>query len=285
VSENKDVIDQLLLLRNLIQERTGLFFRDYQGLEVMANRLTPRLEQRGCRSFSEYYRLLNQEEVAAADEWLYVVAELSKSKTSFLRHMKLAQSLVNTIIPQWLSDSGTETLKIWSAGCSTGEEPLTIAMALSEAGWLDRIQIELYASDANFVVIEKAQRGIYNEIRMRDVSPELRSRYFIPINGEWQVKPELHKRIRWSVKNLMIESEIADLAASHIIFCRNVFIYFSAPTIHQLLRLFGKQMPAGGYLFTDDGDYFTSLMSQVGLFEQQEINGASIWMKRRDIYE
>ena len=276
----ENTIDQLPLLRDLIQERTGLFFRDYQGLEVIADRLAPRLEKRGCRSFSEYYRLLNQDEVAAADEWLRVVAELSNSKTFFLRNAKLVQSLVNTVIPQWLSNNGTETLKIWSAGCSTGEEPLTIAMTLSEAGWLDRIQIEFYASDANFVVIEKAQRGVYSESRMRYVSPELRSRYFIPVSEGWQVKPELHKRIQWSVKNLMIESEMAELAASHIIFCLNVFIYFSAPTICQLLRLFGKQMPAGGYLFTDDGDYFTSLMSQVGLFERQELNGASIWMKR-----
>ncbi len=285
MSENKDAVDQLLLLRNLIQERTGLFFRDYQGLEVIANRLTPRLEKGGCQSFSEYYRLLSKGGAAAADEWLCVVAELSNSKTFFLRNAKLVQSLVNTVIPQWLSNNGTETLKIWSAGCSTGEEPLTIAMTLSEAGWLDRIQIEFYASDANFVVIEKAQRGVYSESRMRYVSPELRSRYFIPVNGEWQVKPELHKRIQWSVKNLMIESEIAELAASHIIFCRNVFIYFSAPTICQLLRLFGKQMPAGGYLFTDDGDYFTSLMSQVDFFEPQNISSASIWMKRREIYE
>ena len=279
MSENKHTTDQLMLLRDLIQERTGLFFRDYQGLDVIANRLAPRLEKRGCRSFSEYYRLLSKGEIVAAEEWLCVVAELSKSKTFFLRHARLVESLVTTVIPRWLSNRGTETLKIWSAACSTGEEPLTIAMALSEAGWLDRIQIELYASDANFVVIEKAKRGVYSESRMHFLSPELRSKYFVPVDEGWQIKPELHERVRWSVTNLMTESEMAELAASHIIFCLNVFIYFSAPTICQLLRSFGKQMPAGGYLFTDDGDYFTSLMSQVGLFERQEINGASIWMR------
>jgi chemotaxis protein methyltransferase CheR len=280
LAAERNTIDQLLLLRDLIQERTGLFFRDHQGLEVIADRLAPRLEKSGCRLFSEYYHLLNGWGAAAADEWLCVAAELSKSKTSFLRHTKLAQSLVNTVIPQWLSNSGTERLKIWSAGCSTGEEPLTIAMALSEAGWLDRIQIELYASDASFVVIEKARRGVYSESRTSYLSPELRFKYFVPVNGGWQVKPELHKRIRWSVTNLMMESEIAELAVSHIIFCCNVFIYFSAPTIRQTLCLLGKQMPAGGYLFTDDGDYFTSLMSQVDLFERQNISNASIWMKR-----
>jgi chemotaxis protein methyltransferase CheR len=112
------------------------------------------------------------------------------------------------------------------------------------------------------------------------LSPELRFKYFVPVNEGWQVKPELHKRIRWSVTNIMSESETAELATSHIIFCCNVFIYFSAPAICQTLRLFGERMPAGGYLFTDKGDYFASLMSQINFFERQKFDDDSIWMKR-----
>ena len=274
------MINHLFLLRNLIQERTGLFFRDYQGLDVIATKLTPRLEECGCRSFSEYYQLLSERGITAADEWLHVVASLSKSKTSFYRHTKRTQLLVNAVIPQWLLNGRTERLRIWSAGCSTGEEPLTIAMALSEAGWFDRIQIELCASDASFVAIEKAQRGVYSGSRIMDLSPESRFKHFIPANEGWRVKPELHKRIRYSVANLMNESEITELATSHIIFCCNVFIYFSAAGIRQTLRLFGKRMAAGGYLFTDNGDYFESLMSEVSVFERQKLSDASIWMKR-----
>ena len=271
--------NELFLLRNLIQERTGLFFRDYRGIESIAARLKPRLEKNGCGSFSEYYRLLSEGGKAAASEWLHIIAVLSKTISSFLRHTRLTRLLVNTVIPQWLLNADTKTLKIWSAGCATGEEPLTIAMALSEAGWFDRIEIEIYGSDANFVAIEKAQRGVYSESRIIYLSPELRFKYFIPVNKGWRVKPELHKRIRWSVTNLINESEIAEFATSHIIFCRNVFIYFSESAIDQTLRLFGKHMPWRGYLLTDEGDYFTSLMSQVSIFERQKISGASIWMK------
>lgn len=272
--------DQLLLLRDLIHYRTGLFFQDYQGLEVIAARLTPRLEKNGCTSFSEYIGLLSRDGLTAADEWLQVAALLSKSKTSFLRHKKQAQALANEVIPQWLLNSGAETLKIWSAGCSTGEELLTIAMTLSEVGWLDRIPIELYGSDASFVVIEEARRGVYSESKANNISPELRFKYFKPVEGGWQVKPELHERIRWSVANLRIESEIAGLASSHIIFCNNVFIYFSEPAICQTLRLFGRQMPEGGCLFSSTSDYFTSLMFQVGLFQPREIGNTCVWMKR-----
>ena len=273
------MVDQLFLLRNLIQERAGLFFPDYQGLELIASKLKPRLEKNGCRSFSEYYRFLSEGGRATANEWLYVIAELSKSISSFVRHIKLTQLLANTLIPRWLLNGDRKRLRIWSAGCATGEEPLMIAMALSEAGWLDRIEVEIYGSDASFVAIEKAQRGVYGEIRMRYLSPELRLKYFFPLDEGWQVKPELHKRIRWSVSNLIIESEIDEFATSDIIFCRNVFIYFSESAICQTLRLFGKQMPFGGYLLTDEGDYFTSLMSNVSIFKRQKISGASIWMK------
>ena len=273
------MIDQLFLLRDLIQERTGLFFRDYQGLELIATRLKPRLEKSGCGSLTEYYRLLSEGGKSTANEWLQVIAELSKPVSSFLRHTKPTQLLVNTIIPQWLSYGDKKRLQIWSAGCATGEEPLMIAMALSEAGWMDRIEVEIFGSDASFVAIEKARRGIYSENKLRGLSPDLRSKYFTPLDEGGQVKPELHKRIRWSVTNLIIESEIAGFATSHIIFCRNVFIYFSESAIYQTLRLFGKQMPRGGYLLTDEGDYFTSLMSHISIFERQQINGLSIWMK------
>jgi chemotaxis protein methyltransferase CheR len=247
---------------------------------VIAARLEPRLVKTGCGSFYEYYRLLSGATTTAADEWLHVVAILSKPKTRFYRHTKPVQLLVNTILPQWLLNGSTETLKIWSAGCSTGEEPLTIAMALAEAGWFDRIQIEILGSDASYVAIEKARRGVYSESRIRDLSPELRIKYFIPANEGWQVGAELHKRVRYSVTNLMSESETAEFAASHIIFCCNVFIYFSADTIRKTLRLFGERMPARGYLFTDKGDYFESLMSENGYFEQQEFSESSVWIKR-----
>jgi len=274
------IIDPVLLLRDLIHQRTGLFFPDYQGLEVLAAKLRSRLEHCGCKSLLEYYRLLSDPGAASTNEWLHVVAALSKGKSSFFRHKYLAQSLVDVVIPQWVSEGFTEPLRIWSAGCSTGEEPLTIAMGLTESGWIDRIHIELHGSDANFVAVEKARRGVFVESRMMDLSPELRFKYFTPVDGGWRAKPEIQKRIQWSVTNLMSESEIAEFATSHIIVCRNVFIYFSASAIYQTLRILERQMPAGGYLFTDGGEYFKSLMSQVSDFKRQQIGGASIWRKR-----
>lgn len=276
---DENLINHLFLLRDLIQARTGLFFRDYQVIERIGNRLKPRLEKNGCKSFSEYYGFLSETGKSAAAEWFHVAASLSKPVSSFFRHGRHTRLLVDKVMPRWFTSGKAKTLKIWSAGCATGEEPLAIAMALSEAGWFDRIDIEIRASDANFAAIEKARRGIYSETRMMTLAPELRFKYFSPVNEEWQVKPELHNKIKWSVANLINESEMKEFAGSDIIFCRNVFIYFSESTIYQTLRLFEKQMLPGGYLFTDEGDYFTALMSRANIFERQSFSGASIWMK------
>ncbi len=123
-----------------------------------------------------------------------------------------------------------------SAACATGEEPLTIAMALNEAGWFERAPIEIYASDASSQALEKARRGVYRERSFRNLSPELRAKYFTEEQGLWRVAPELSARIKWTKANLMEKGEIALLATTPIIFCRNVFIYFSADAIGKVGR-------------------------------------------------
>jgi chemotaxis protein methyltransferase CheR len=271
--------DQLLLLCGLIRERTGLHFRNPEEIDCVEAHLGGRLEKTGCGSFSQYHRFLSGSEAGA--EWLQIIAALSKPVSGFYRHARRVRLLTDMVLPRLVAKGGTHPLKIWSAGCATGEEPLMIAMALSEGGWFDRLEIEIHASDGSFTALEKAGRGIYEDHKVRHLSPGLCEKYFAPVNKEWQVKPELHSRVSWSLANLMNEGEIAAPAASDIIFCRNVFIYFSDPAIIQTLRLFAKHMPPGGYLITDDGDHFVSLISQAGVFERQEAVGESIWTKSR----
>jgi chemotaxis protein methyltransferase CheR len=266
-------------LRDLIHERTGLFFPDGRIFESLEARLSALLEKSGCASASEYYRLL--EERPDSPHWLNLIAALSKPVSSFLRASAQMKVLVNILVPRLLVKNDAGPIKIWSAGCATGEEPLTMAMALADAGWFDRAGIEIYASDASFTAIEKARAGVFQEHRVRYLAPDLRDKYFIPEGEAWRVKSGLHARIRWSLVNLINEAEMAELAASHIIFCRNVFIYFSDFSIERTLRLFGKYMPIGGYLFTDEGNHFTSLITGIEIFEEEKVEGRSIWRKRK----
>src|SRR5262249_19514598 len=169
-----------------------------------------------------------------------------------------------------------EPLRIWSAACATGEEPLTIAMALHQAGWFDRIPIEIYASDVSPAAICAAQRGFYRERAFRTLPSALRERYFTEKPGGWEILPEIHSRIAWRRANLTNKSEIADLARSHVIFCRNVFIYFSDAVIRKVASMFAEYMPAPGHLFLGAAE---SLLKVTTDFHLQELGPAFVYLK------
>lgn len=268
------------LLRDLIQERLGLALDDHRGISLIINRLAGRMQQSHCRSFLEYYYLLMSDGTAANDEWRYVMAALAKSFSSFWRHTSPVRALVEIALPQLLARARPEPLRIWSASCATGEEPLAIAMALKEAGWFERATIEIYASDASHTAIESAVRGVYSEARICQLDIHLRDKYFTRKSAGWQVLPELHHLIQWRVANLMNDPEVVDLAQSHVIFCRNALIYFTGHALCKTLYLFARFMPAGAYLFADDGEFFTNLVAYSKLFEPLRINGSAIWIRQ-----
>src|SRR5215212_8390841 len=159
------------LLRDLIHERTGIFF-DNGRTELLNDKLSPLVIERGFASFLDYYYLLKYDE-SAEDEWRNVMNALSVPETYFWREMDQIRALVEIIIPKWFAGGRTEPFKIWSAACASGEEPLTIAMALNEAGWLGRVPIEIYASDASSKAIAKARAGIYAGRSFRNLPPQL----------------------------------------------------------------------------------------------------------------
>lgn len=266
--------DELLHLRDLIHERTGLFFRDENGLDIIFDRLIPVLEKHQVDSITAFYQLLKETETASPG-WRDTFTALTKQASNFFRQRHHMQVLTESVLPKVFAGGDRKRLKIWSAGCSTGEEPYAIAIALSEAGWFDRAEIEIYASDASSSAIETARKGVYNNFRL-GLPDELLHKYFLPVDHKWRISPDIQRKIQWSVANLFDEKEIAGFANADIIFCRNVFIYFSDSAILKTLNLFAKYMPAGGYLFTDRGDHFNSIIGQTGLFETQEINGIPV---------
>ena len=265
------------LLRDLIHERTGLFFDNGKG-DILADKLSPLVIERGFTSLLDYYYLLKYDE-AAQDEWQNVMNALSVQETYFWREMDQVRALVERVVPRWFAAPGAGPLKIWSAACATGEEPLTIAMALDEAGWLGRAPIEIHASDASTTAVAKARRGVYRERSFRNLPAELRAKYFTQEGATqtWRVDAKLHARIRWGVVNLMDEAEVAPLAAANVIFCRNVFIYFSDQTIGRTVRSFAAHIRPPGYLFVAASE---SLLRISADFELQEIGSAFVYVKR-----
>jgi chemotaxis protein methyltransferase CheR len=263
------------LIQSLINERTGMFF-DNGKSDLLIDKLSPLVIERGFGSFLDYYYLLKYDPSAHA-EWLNVMNTLSVQETYFWREMDQVHALVKTLVPQWQARSGNSTLRIWSAACATGEEPLTIAMALNEAGWFERASIEIVASDASSKAIDRARKGVYRERAFRNLPAHLRDRYFERDGSDWRVRSDIHSRIRWEIANLMDEDQISRLAAADFIFCRNVFIYFSESAISRVVRSFSRYIRPPGYLFVGAAE---SLIRMTTDFNLTEIDDAFVYLKR-----
>src|SRR3954462_11103697 len=165
----------LPLLRDAIHERTGLSYDDGR-LDMLGERLAPLVLERGLRSFLGLDYLLRFDAEGGPAMWRTVQDALSVQETYFGREIDQIRAIVCRVIPE-LARTCRGTVRIWSAPCATGEEPLTIAMVLNEAGWFDRIKIEIHASDGSAAAVTKAQAARYRTRSFRALPPALKHKY------------------------------------------------------------------------------------------------------------
>jgi chemotaxis protein methyltransferase CheR len=263
------------ILRDLIHERTGLFY-DNGKRDILVDKLSPRVIECGLESFLDYYYLLKYDASAEA-EWARLMDALSVGETYFWREVDQVQALVNAIVPAHFAESDAP-LRIWSAACASGEEPLSIAIALNEAGWWQRgAPIHICASDGSQAAIARARQGIYRRRSFRSLPEALWQKYFLPEGEEtWRVRPEMHEKVNWRVANLMDHVQVAPLANVSVIFCRNAFIYFSEAAVRETAQWFYERMRRPGYLFVG---YAESLLKLETKFELEDIEGAFVYVK------
>jgi chemotaxis protein methyltransferase CheR len=261
------------LLRDLIHERTGLYYDDGKR-EMLADKLSPLVVERGFNSFVDYYYLLKYD-AAAGNEWHELFEALSVQETYFWREVDQIKALADVLVPQIFAPEG-KTLRIWSAACATGEEPLSIAIALNEGGWFERLPIEIIATDASRSAIEKARRGLYRERSFRALPAFLRARYFTKEGSGYRVAPHIHERISWAQANVMDEADSAVYARAPVIFCRNLFIYFSRESVGRTISRFYRHMPTPAYLFVGVSESLVRLTNE---FRLEEIGGSFVYVK------
>ena len=264
----------LPLLRDLVNSHTGMFYEG-ERLTMLRDRLAPLALERGFDSLLDYYYLLKYDD-KAPEEWARVIDALSVRETYFWREADQLQALVEGIIPRLLS-AGRQRIRIWSIPCSTGEEPLSIAMALEERGWFARVPIEIYASDASEAALRKADGGRYGARSFRQLSEALREKYFTAADNTWAVQPSLKARVtQWSLVNVVRAEDVAPLATADVIFCRNLFIYFNETTIRLVADRFADAMPTPGFLCVGAAE---SLLRVTTRFDLQDIGGAYVYVK------
>jgi chemotaxis protein methyltransferase CheR len=262
------------LLRDIIHEQTGIYYQ-IDKMEILYDKITPLLCNQELDSFIDYYYLLKYES-RFTDEWHHVFDAISVQETYFGREYDQIETLVNVIIPKLAIEKTNLPIKIWSAACASGEEPLTIAIYLNESGWFEHIPIEIYASDLSPKAISKAQTGLYGSYSFRHWSQALIDKYFIKKNKQCQVINNIHEKIQWKISNLNNKNDVALMAGTHIIFCRNVFIYFSDLAIRKTSRFLYDCMTDPGYLFTGISE---SLLKFTDDFDMQEIDSSFVYVK------
>jgi len=260
------------VFRDMIHQRLGLFY-DPEQFDLVADRLAPLVVARGMGSFMDYYYFLKYAE--EAEEWSRVMDALAVHETYFWREVDQLRALVDCVVPR-LAENGTRPLRIWSVPCATGEEPLTLAMLLDEAGWFERLPIEIAASDASPSAVARAREGRYGERSFRTLPPAMLDKYFVPADRGWTVRADLKRRVSYDLVNLVESDQVRRHASASIVVCRNVFIYFSDESIRRTIEVLERTMPDPGYLCVGASE---SLLRRTLTFELRDIGGAFMYVK------
>lgn len=239
------------LLSTLIYEKTGITLGDTKR-SLLVGRLNKELRQNGFESFTEYYDHVLGDATGQAINTL--IEKISTNHTFFWRENDHFEFFLKTVLPEVtgrLRKKGPRDLRIWCAGCSTGEEPYTLGMLLHEhfGRELSTWDVGILATDISERVLAQARKGVYGDESVSKLPPGLRHGYFDRAGAdEWSVREKVRRMVLYRKLNLMRE-DFPFKGKFHIIFCRNVMIYFDTPTRIALVNRFHRFTEPGGYLF------------------------------------
>lgn len=247
---------------------------DFAGIDLneskknlVYNRLAKRIRFLGQNSFKEY---LTYVEAQGEAEFVNLINSITTNLTFFFRENHHFEYLANTVIPELIQqNSSSRKIRVWSAGCSTGEEPYSLAIVLKEtvpAGW----DAKVIATDLDSNVVQTGMNGVYKIDRLKGVTDARKKRWFLKgtgsNDGNVKVKPELQEMILFGQLNLMGEWPIKD--SIDVIFCRNVVIYFDKPTQAKLFNRYAERLPMGGHLFVGHSESLYKVCDRFELLGQ-----------------
>lgn len=245
-------MNDIFKLRDLVYEETGMYFPDEKRY-YFESRFLRRMEALGFTSFMDYIRHLKNGN-NRREEFNSLINELTINETCFFRNRPQFKALQELVLPEIImakQNNTVKNLKIWSAGCSSGEEAYSIAMILEEmrSGTLANWNVEVRATDISKRVLGIAQKGVYSEYPVRNMPENYRTKYIESVNGCYKIKDGLKKYIRFSHLNLNDDMGMVFMKGFDIIFCKNVLIYFNLESKKRVIQHFFNSLALGGYLF------------------------------------
>lgn len=253
-------------VQRIVYDFAGIDLNDSKK-NLVYNRLSKRIRFLRMDTFHEY---LDFVEASGEQEFIQLINAITTNLTFFFREIHHFEHLADKVIPALLkSNAATKKIRIWSAGCSTGEEPYSIAIVLKEsvpAGW----DAKVIATDLDSSVVNTALTGVYKLERLKGVSEERKKRWFLKGSGSREgaakVKPELQEIIEFGQLNLMEDWPFRD--GVDVIFCRNVVIYFDKPTQTKLFNRYADLLPEDGHMFIGHSESLYKVCDRFALLGQ-----------------
>lgn len=267
--------DEFRLLRDLIRERYGIFFDD-GSLFLLQRRLSRRVALHHLNDFRGYYRLLlydkkREEELAAAIDLLTV------NETFFFREQNQLKAFSEEILAEIKeTNKNRRKIRIWSAGCSTGEEPYTIAILILDSGFFDGWEIEILGSDINQRVLTAARRGVYRKTSFRSTDTYFIVKYFKEDNGLFTISDDVKRLVSFSYLNLLDPLRMRFVGPVDLVFCRNVLIYFDQESRKKVVDNFYESLVEGGHLLLGHAE---SLMNITTSFALRHLKHDMVYQK------
>ena len=256
--------------RTLIYNESGIHFTP-TNRSILESRLKERLREKGANSVKNYFAVISKDQ----GELKSFLDSITTNLTRFFRNQAHFDAMERFVIPELIKvkgAGGNNTIKIWSAGCSTGEEPYTIAMLMSEIlppPW----KYEIVASDISLKCLMTAKEGFYADSRITGIPDAYLKKYFDKVTGGYKVHADLMAKIRFDYHNLKNDSGLRN---QDIVFCRNVIIYFDEAAQTAVINRFWDAMASKSFLFIGHSE---SLFGMNTKFEFVKTEWATLYRK------
>ncbi len=243
---------QLFRIRDLVYQVAGIFQPDNK-LKMLEDRIGRRMQALGVKTLRDYYDCLTIKPIRQA-ELISLLNEITIGETCFFRNLPQLDAVRNVVLPHILEARAkipVKNLRIWSAGCSTGEEPYTLSMILLEEtatklkGW----NFEIMATDLNERSLVHCKHGVYGKYSTRNLTAYYRQKYFTAKGEDLEVNAEVRAHVNFSRLNLFDDGRMAFMKGLDLVMCANVLIYFDAASKQRVIQHFYSNLLGHGYLF------------------------------------
>ena len=256
--------DVFRLIRDIIKDYCGLYFDD-SSRYLIEKRLSRRVKSHHLSDFRDYYRFIRYEK-NTEQELSAIMDILTVNETYFFREQNQLKAFSDEILEELKeTNKDGKRLRIWSAGCSTGEEPYTISMLINEKGNFNGWDIEICGSDINQRVLQTARKGVYKKNSFRTTEPYYIQKYFMEEDGAFQINDTVKKHVNFSYLNLLDPFKTRFLGNMDVIFCRNVLIYFDNASRRRVIENFYNRLVDGGYLLLGHAESLINISTAFNL--------------------